>query len=177
MRLLTVSILAAMSAAFAGVASAQGYDSAQIQSVETSAPAVSTPASIGDAVSMPRGPLANGIAALNAQNFVRAEEMFSSAVRRNPRDAEANFYLGATRMDLGKWKDAQPHLELAARRLPSHPDPKGRLGVTYAKLGDTTGALEQRAALVRMASDCEQTCRLSPYIDAGISMIDEALAK
>lgn len=115
--------------------------------------------------------------AIKAGNFVRAEEVFAKYVRQNPRDAAAHLYLGATRMDLGKWEDAKTSLERAARKLPRHPDPKARLGVTYAKLGDTAAAYSQRAELVKMTNSCKNVCKLSPYIKEGIQMIDAALAE
>ncbi len=118
-----------------------------------------------------------GLAALEEKNFARAEEVFGKVVQRNPRNASANFYLGATRMDLGKWADAKEHLEIAASKMPKHPDPKSRLGVTYAMLGDAAGAQAQRVALVQMADACKARCRLAPYITAGIEMIDKAMAE
>jgi tetratricopeptide (TPR) repeat protein len=122
-------------------------------------------------------PIPVGVAALKANEFVLAEEMFTVVLRNRPNHADANFYMGVAGMNLGKWEDAKKHLEIAVRKKPKHPDPKSRLGVTYAKLGDTAGASAQRAELVKMADACKGTCRLSPYIAGGIQMIDEALAE
>lgn len=122
-------------------------------------------------------PIPVGVAALKANEFALAEEMFADVLRNKPNHADANFYMGVTGMNLGKWGDAKKHLEIAVRKKPKHPDPKSRLGVTYAKLGDTAGASAQRAELVKMADACKGTCRLSPYIMDGIRMIDEALAE
>lgn len=118
-----------------------------------------------------------GFRALDNKNFSRAEEIFVDVVQRNPRNAAANFYLGTTRMSLGKWQDAKGNLELAARGMSRHPDPKSRLGVTYAMLGDWSAANAQRAELVKMSMTCKNSCKLSPYISAGIKMIDDALAR
>lgn len=114
--------------------------------------------------------------ALDNKDFALAEEIFADVVQRDPKNPKANFYLGATRMGLGKWQDAKTNLELAAREMKRHPDPKSRLGVTYAKLGDAAAANVQRAELVKMADACNNTCKLSPYIASGIRMIDDALA-
>jgi tetratricopeptide (TPR) repeat protein len=128
----------------------------------------------------PRGssnPLQPGFDAIDSGNFTKAEALFARIRWRAPGDGAINFYLGAVRMDLGKWEDAKKPLEVAVRKIPVHPDPKSRLGVTYAKLGDTAGAHAQRADLVKMADACKGACELSPYIAAGIHMIDEALAE
>lgn len=121
-------------------------------------------------------PVEMGVVALKSSDFALAEEVLVDFLRKKPNDADANFYLGVARMELGKWKDAKTPLEFALRKMPRHPDPKSRLGVTYAKLGDTVGANAQRADLVKMADTCK-SCRLSPYITGGITMIDEALAE
>ena len=120
-----------------------------------------------------------GLNALREQNFARAETVFARIARRLPKrdDAKASFYLGATRMELGKWEEAKADLEFAAQKFPAHPDPKSRLGVTYARLGDVAAAMAQRAELVKMAEACKGDCELSPYITGGIAMIDKALAE
>jgi len=118
-----------------------------------------------------------GIEALQSKNYAVAEAVFSKALRRNKDSADANFYMGVTRMDQGQWQDARQHLEIAAQKKPNHPDPKSRLGVTYTKLGDADRANALRADLVKMNDDCRDKCRLSPYIKGGIQMIDEALAE
>jgi TolA-binding protein len=118
-----------------------------------------------------------GVVALKDQDFTEAEEIFANFLRYKQNSADANFYMGVAKMNLGKWEDAKPYLEIAVRKKPKHPDPKSRLGVTYAKLGDTAGANAQRADLVKMNDACKGACRLSPYIMSGIQMIDEALAQ
>ncbi len=118
-----------------------------------------------------------GLDALDSGNLAKAEMIFARALRRNPRNGAGNFYLGAVRMDLGKWDAAKKHLEIAVQKRPTHPDPKSRLGVTYAKLGDVSGAMKQRDELVKMKDACKGSCELSPYIIDGIKMIDDALAE
>jgi TolA-binding protein len=120
-----------------------------------------------------------GVAALKAGEFPLAEAMFADFLRLRPNSADANFYMGVAKMNLGEWDEAKTHLELAVQKKPKHPDPKSRLGVTYARLGDAAGANAQRAELVKMGAGCKGACKreLSPYIIAGIEMIDKALAE
>jgi TolA-binding protein len=117
----------------------------------------------------------DGIAALQAKNFPVAEAVFADVLLRDQNNADANFYMGVTKMSLGKWEEAKKYLEIAAKKTPKNPDPKSRLGVTYAKLGDTEGANGQRAELAKMSEACKGACKLAPYIMDGIQMIDSAL--
>ena len=118
--------------------------------------------------------LLDGLRAFEKKNFAIAERKFDQYVATDTRNGEANLYLGVTRMQLGRWKDAKAPLEVALKSMPRHPDPKSRLGVTYAMLGDTAAAHIQRADLVRMAANCKDDCK---YIRNGIAMIDAALTQ
>jgi len=121
--------------------------------------------------------LLDGVSALQAKNFTVAEAVFGEMLQHDQSNADANFYMGVAKMSLGKWDEAKKYLEVAVKKSPKNPDPKSRLGVTYAKLGDTAGANAQRADLVKMDKDCKGTCRYSQFILDGIVMIDQALAQ
>jgi tetratricopeptide (TPR) repeat protein len=122
-----------------------------------------------------RNPYEAGIAALEANDYAKAEEIFARNLLYNKNDITARFYMGVTKMKLEKWDEAKRYLKTPARDLRKVPDAKSHLGVTYAKLGDTHAALAQRASLVEMAEACQGTCKFSPDIAEGIRMIDEAL--
>lgn len=184
LRTVTISILLAAGAALALPANAQ--------EASLAAPAAADPCCTAD-YSPPtdappsfwsdmtpnnyRNSMEYGVSLLKANRFTQAEEIFAEILRSKKSNAPANFYMGVAAMNLGKWGEAKRYLEIAVEKKPEHPDPKSRLGVTYAKLGDTAGALALRADLVKMSDACKAECRLSPYITGGIEMIDEALAK
>jgi tetratricopeptide (TPR) repeat protein len=186
MKTVTLSVLITLGSAVAGIANAQAAPSAPSQT-STAAPMIPppVPADPGwdrDAWRHFPGPalmsaMEEGVLALERRDYSRAEKIFARVLRGKPANADANLYVGVAKMNLGKWEDAKEHLEIAARKIPQHPDPKSRLGVTYAKLGNTEGAYAQRAALVEMADACRTGCRLSPFILDGIQMIDTALAE
>jgi tetratricopeptide (TPR) repeat protein len=184
MRTIAFSILVASTAVFAGLASAQeAQPPAQPVPPGTDASSTTYPAEppwSGDAWQVPSpammARMQSGVLALRAMDYAEAEKIFSNVLRTKPTNADANFYMGVAKMNLGEWEAAKTHLEIAATKKPKHPDPKSRLGVTYAKLGDASGAIAQRAELVKMADTCKRACKdFTPYIAGGIEMIDEAL--
>jgi Flp pilus assembly protein TadD len=121
------------------------------------------------------GQYQSGMTALANKNFENAENIFEEILRQKIGDADASFFAGVAEMSLGKWEEAKEHLEVAARKKPKEPDPKSRLGITLAKLGDTAGALEQRAALQKMDKECKGSCKNAQFIASGIAMIDSAI--
>ena len=171
MKMIVVSILLAGAMGAAGVANAQG------------AAPPDPPPSVGGDAWQPMGPAPDnrtlpwsGISAMKANDFVAAEAMFADFLVRKAQHAEANLYMGVIKMNLGKWDEARGYLETAATLEPTHPDPRIRLGVTYAKLGDTTAALAQRAELARMRTSFSFTSRTIPsHVREGIAIIDNAL--
>jgi len=187
MRTTSLPILLAASAAFAFAAHAQ--EAPAFMNTDPSTPGANSPRQEADWQGDPVMPccdltdirrersLEDGVAALEASDFARAEEIFARVLRYNKNNDAIRFYLGVAKMNLGKWDEAKRNLKIAARELRKLPDPKGHLGVTYAKLGDIAGANAQRARLVKMAEACKGDCKLSPYITSGIQMIDEALAE
>ncbi len=185
MRTVTISILLAAGAALVFPAHAQEASVAPPVAADpalgggTYSPPTDAPLSvwIDTTPSDYRGSMAYGVSLLKANKFTKAEEVFADILRSKKNNADANFYMGVAGMNLGKWGEAKSYLEIAVEKKPEHPDPKSRLGVTYAKLGDTAGANALRAELVKMSDACKGDCRLSPYIIGGIQMIDEALAK
>ncbi len=183
MRIVTLSVLLAASAVLAGAARAQDAPAYVPSEPYTwSEQQRSDPPSRGMFQTGDPGPALVtdhfhfGVAALEANDFAKAERIFAKTLRYNSGDAAARFYMGVTKMKLEKWDEAKRYLKTPARVLRKAPEPKGHLGVTYAKLGDIAGAKAQRAALVKLAERCSGTCELSPHIADGIKMIDEALS-
>jgi tetratricopeptide (TPR) repeat protein len=121
------------------------------------------------------GRLQDGVNAIQAKNFDLAESIFEDILRQTPNHPDASFMAGVAEMSLGKWSEAKQHLEVAVKKNPKSPDPKSRLGVTLAKLGDTDGALNQRAELAKMDKVCKGACPNAQWITNGIAMIDGVL--
>ncbi len=176
MKTVTLSVLLAATAMLALPAAAQEASSIPAPAEYYTPPAPATPNWDGDAWRQTgfgiETQFVDGLRAFDKKNFETAERKFVRYVATDKQNGEANLYLGVSRMQLGRWQDAQAPLEIALEKMPAHPDPKSRLGVTYAMLGDTAAAHAQRADLVRMAAECKDDCT---YIRNGIAMIDAAL--
>lgn len=117
-----------------------------------------------------------GVEALRVQDFAAAEKTFTELLSRNPTSTDANFLMGVTKIGLKNWEGAKQFLEIAVKQEPKRPEPKGRLGVTYAVLNDMEAAKEQRAELASMERKCRKTCADAAAIAANLAMIDQALA-
>ena len=177
MKMIVVSILLAGAMGVAGAAHAQGNQGNTEPSFDNpfSGPIADTWRPMGPSPDDRTIPW-SGIRAMKANDFVGAEAMFADFLARKPESAEANLYMGVVKMNLGKWSEAKPYLESAAAKEPTHPDPKIRLGLTYVKLGDTTAAIAQRAALVKMRESAKGSREMATHISDGVAMIDRALA-
>jgi hypothetical protein len=170
MKSFVVSILLIGATALVGSASAQGGSSEPHPSVWGAdwRPMGPEP----DASKIPL----SGLRAMKDSNFAKAEAIFADYLGRRTGDADANLYMGVVKMNLDKWGEAKAYLETAATLEPAHPDPKIRLGITYAKLGDTAAALAQREALARMSASFRSR-DVSSHVNEGIATIDKALGE
>lgn len=68
------------------------------------------------AISAFAGPLEDGRRLYEAGDYAAAVEQLQAAVRRTPRDGNANYYLGASLLALGDVAQARPYLDKAADR-------------------------------------------------------------
>lgn len=116
------------------------------------------------------------LAALQAKNFGTAETAFAELMQRGRREPGVNFLMGLTKIGLEKWDEAQFYLEAAVLDEPKRPEPKTRLGITYAKLNKTDAARRQRAALASLDAECKRTCKDAAWIVEGLALLDQALA-
>src|SRR5690348_10693922 len=120
--------------------------------------------------------LHNGaIEALQAKNFVAAEELLINLVGRNPTTEDASFLMGLAKMGLEKWGEARTYLEAAVKKQPARPEPKTRLGLAYVKLKNPDAAKRQRAELASLDAACKGACADANWIKDGLFLLDEAL--
>lgn len=114
------------------------------------------------------------LAALQAKDFATAETALAELMQRGRGDG-ASFLMGLTKIGLEKWDEAQVFLEAAIVEEPKRPEPRTRLGITYAKLNKTDAARQQRAALAGLDGECKRTCKDATWIAEGLALLDQAL--
>ncbi|HEX5005588.1 MAG TPA: hypothetical protein VFV70_00665 [Hyphomonadaceae bacterium] len=115
------------------------------------------------------------MAALQAKDYAGAEAAFAELQRRGRTNSGVNFMMGLAKIGLEKWSEAQPYLEAAVVEEPKRPEPKTRLGITYAKLNNIDAARQQRAALASLDAECKRSCKDAAWIIEGLALLDEAL--
>ncbi len=118
----------------------------------------------------------SAVQALQAQDYAAAEKNLSDLLKIKSAPPASNFLMGLAKIGLEKWDEAQLFLETAVATEPKRPEPKTRLGITYAKLNNTDAARQQRAALAGLDVDCRQTCADAQWINEGLVLLDQALA-
>jgi hypothetical protein len=117
----------------------------------------------------------HAVNALQAKDYAAAEVGLAELLRRGRTGSGANFLMGLAKIGLEKWDEAQPYLEAAVAEEPKRPEPKTRLGITYAKLNKIDAARLQRAALAGLDAECKRTCKDAAWIIEGLALLDEAL--
>ena len=63
-----------------------------------------------------------GVIAWNGNDFAKAQELFSSAVKANEKHAEARFMLGQANLNLGKLPEAAKEFETYLKLAPNGPN-------------------------------------------------------
>ena len=82
-----------------------------------------------------------GLVRLREKDYSASEQRFGELLRRGVESFEVHYYLGRALVGQKRWRDAEPHLEAATRRLPG-------FGAAYLALADCRIALgELRPAL------------------------------
>lgn len=79
--------------------------------------------------------LDHGMQRFRAGSFVEAQEMFRQALRTNPDDWTAPYYVGRVQIELKQFGMAVPYLEKALTLKPEDARILTALGVSYFKLG------------------------------------------
>jgi len=78
----------------------------------------------------------------NAGNYEKALPYFEKAVKQDPKNADAYFYIGVCNVNLGRNKEAVEAYKQAIRFNPDYAKAHYNLGVAYGKLGRYREAVE-----------------------------------
>jgi len=116
-----------------------------------------------------------GLAAVKAQDFKLANRMFKRVLGGTTRNAQANYYMGVTKVGLGKDKSAVRYFKRASKYQKKFYEAEGGLGAAYAASGKPEKAQETLASLQTSAAACGD-CSNSGRINAAISKVEAAMA-
>lgn len=117
-----------------------------------------------------------GTAAFQAGNYAEAAKAFKRVVRAVPKNAQANYLLGASYMALSDFKKAKAPLISAVRQDAKSVEARRDLGIVQARLGAPDKAGEQLVALKAMAAACGSGCADSAKLSEAIAKLDAAIA-
>lgn len=117
-----------------------------------------------------------GATAFRAGQYADAIKSFKRVVGIMPRNAQAQYLLGASYMALSDFKKAKGPLTQAVKIDEKLIDARRDLGIVQAKLGATEKANEQLAALKILEAGCGAGCRDKKQLKDAIAKVEAAVA-
>ena len=99
------------------------------------------------------GPYFTGLSFIWIEDYENALSYFEKAVKKNPRDADAHFYVGCCRAKLGRFREAIEAFKQAIRINPNFAEAHGGLGMAYFSLGRFREAIEAYKQAIRIKPD------------------------
>ncbi|MGD0077961.1 MAG: tetratricopeptide repeat protein [Sedimentisphaerales bacterium] len=95
----------------------------------------------------------NGLKELWQENWSAALTLFQKTKEKNPRFAEAWFYIGYCYVELGRYQDAIESYKQTVRIEPDYADAHYNLGNAYGKLGRYQDEIESCKQAIRIKAD------------------------
>jgi Flp pilus assembly protein TadD len=121
-----------------------------------------------------------GVAALQAEDYKKAEKKFGEVLSVAPKHPEANYYMALAKIGNGKTKSAVRYLEKAVKERSNFVEARERLALVKIELGEPEEAQEQLAAIESLKADCaaEGACddAYRVRVDQAIERVSAALA-
>lgn len=137
------------------------------------------PSSSGPAVD-PAAAYQDGVEALKAQDYKKAERKFGDVLSVAPANPEANYYMALAKIGNGKQKNSVRYLEKAIKGRANFVEAREKLALVSIELGDPQTAHEQLTAIEGLkagcaaAGDCDDA--FNARVDSAIARITAALA-
>lgn len=126
----------------------------------------------------PQESFRDGIAALEARDFKKAEKKFGEVLSAAPKHPEANYYMGLAKVGLGKQKQAVKYFEKAIDARAQFTEAREQLALVSIQLADLDTANAQLAALKEQQTACGSDCSpaYSQRLAQAIATVEAALA-
>ncbi|MFM2410638.1 MAG: hypothetical protein RL481_1466 [Pseudomonadota bacterium] len=117
-----------------------------------------------------------GTAAFKTGDYATAAKHFKKVAGAVPKDAAAQYLLGASYMGMGDFKKAEKPLALSVKYNGKMIEGQRDLGIVQAKLGKANKAAAQMTALKAMQSSCADTCADKAKLTDAIAKVEAAIA-
>ena len=121
-----------------------------------------------------------GVEALQAKDYKKAEKKFGDVLSVAPKHPEANYYMALAKIGNGKPKSAVRYLEKAIKERGNFVEAREKLAVVQVELGDSETAREQLMAIETLKAECAAAGDCDDAyvarVDTAIARINEALA-
>ncbi len=117
-----------------------------------------------------------GTAAFKAGDYATAAKHFKKVAGAVPKDAAAQYLLGASYMGMNDFKKADKPLSLAVKYNGKMVEAQRDFGIVQAKLGKADKAAAQLAALKAMQASCSDTCADKAKLADGVAKLEAAIA-
>jgi tetratricopeptide (TPR) repeat protein len=117
-----------------------------------------------------------GTAAFKAGDYKTAAGHFKKVVSAAPKEAAAQYLLGASYMGMSDFKKAAKPLEMAVKYDTKMIEAKRDLAITHAKLGQADKAKPQLDALKAMLTACAASCTDTAKLTDAIAKVEAAMA-
>lgn len=117
-----------------------------------------------------------GSAAFKAGDYKTAAKHFKKVAGAVPKDAAAQYLLGASYLGMGDAKKAEKPLGLAVKYNGNMVEAQRDLGMAQAKLGKADKAAKQLVALKAMQAGCGQGCTDGAKLTDAVAKVEAAIA-
>ncbi len=119
-----------------------------------------------------------GVEALQAEDYKKAEQKFGDVLEVAPKNPEANYFMGVAKVGRGKTKSSIRYFEKAIKERANFTEAREQLALAQLALGDREAAGEQLAALKAQAAACESEECGAAYVERlalAVSRVEAAM--
>jgi len=107
----------------------------------------------------------DGVAALQAEDFKKAEKKFGQVLKVAPKMPEANYYMALAKVGRGKEKSSVRYLKRAIKARPNFVEAREKFALVSISLEKPEEAERQLAALVDIQNTCTDNTCDAPFVD------------
>jgi tetratricopeptide (TPR) repeat protein len=121
----------------------------------------------------------DGVAALQENDYKKAEKKFGDVLSVAPKHPEANYYMALAKIGNGKPKNAVRYLEKAIAARSNFVEAREKLALVSIELGEAAPAREQLTAIEALKTECAEAGDCEPdfvaRVDLAIERVNAAL--